>query len=143
MSFRAGESCARSSSMQCVLNAQSVLAELNDERELSTLTRLACGGIAGTTGQTVAYPLDVVRRRMQVHLRISRDACHDSDVLAVQACREFQGRVLLLLCGTASGDSRLVHHWCMSHDACLRRCLGGRGPKRCMQRGALRWLTQA
>ena len=45
-----------------------VLAELNDERELSTLTRLACGGLAGTTGQTVAYPLDVVRRRMQVHI---------------------------------------------------------------------------
>ncbi len=43
-----------------------MLAELNDERELSTLTRLACGGLAGTTGQTVAYPLDVVRRRMQV-----------------------------------------------------------------------------
>jgi hypothetical protein len=41
-------------------------ADLNDERELSTATRLACGGIAGTTGQTVAYPLDVVRRRMQV-----------------------------------------------------------------------------
>lgn len=40
--------------------------ELNDERELSTLSRLACGGVAGTTGQTVAYPLDVVRRRMQV-----------------------------------------------------------------------------
>jgi hypothetical protein len=94
MSFRAGESCARSSSMQCVLNAQPVLAELNDERELSTLTRLACGGIAGTTGQTVAYPLDVVRRRMQVHLQISRAACHDSDVLAVQACRKLQGRVL-------------------------------------------------
>ena len=44
----------------------SSVADLNDERELSTLTRLACGGIAGTTGQTVAYPLDVVRRRMQV-----------------------------------------------------------------------------
>ncbi len=42
------------------------VAELNDERELSTMSRLACGGVAGTTGQTVAYPLDVVRRRMQV-----------------------------------------------------------------------------
>ncbi|CAL8463897.1 g3432 [Coccomyxa elongata] len=42
------------------------LYELNDERELSTLSRLACGGVAGTTGQTVAYPLDVVRRRMQM-----------------------------------------------------------------------------
>lgn len=39
---------------------------LADERELSIVTRLACGGCAGTFGQTVAYPLDVVRRRLQV-----------------------------------------------------------------------------
>lgn len=40
--------------------------ELDDERQLSVTTRLACGALAGTTGQTVAYPLDVVRRRLQV-----------------------------------------------------------------------------
>lgn len=60
---------------ECCVNAVTVhgpdsfvcgAVELNDERELSTLSRLACGGVAGTTGQTVAYPLDVVRRRMQV-----------------------------------------------------------------------------
>lgn len=28
--------------------------------------RLGCGAIAGTFGQTVAYPFDVARRRLQV-----------------------------------------------------------------------------
>lgn len=28
--------------------------------------RLLCGGIAGAAAQTVSYPLDVVRRRMQL-----------------------------------------------------------------------------
>lgn len=39
---------------------------LNDERELSVAARLGCGALAGTTGQTVAYPFDVARRRLQV-----------------------------------------------------------------------------
>lgn len=37
-----------------------------DERDLSIATRLGCGAVAGTMGQTVAYPFDVCRRRLQV-----------------------------------------------------------------------------
>ena len=30
------------------------------------MTKLACGGMAGAIAQTITYPLDVLRRRMQV-----------------------------------------------------------------------------
>lgn len=40
--------------------------QLQTERDMSIMTRFACGSVAGTLGQTVAYPFDVVRRRLQV-----------------------------------------------------------------------------
>eukprot|EP01112_Ceratiomyxa_fruticulosa_P023826 TRINITY_DN92_c0_g5_i1.p1 TRINITY_DN92_c0_g5~~TRINITY_DN92_c0_g5_i1.p1 ORF type:complete len:351 (-),score=59.58 TRINITY_DN92_c0_g5_i1:1038-2090(-) len=40
-------------------------SHMNEKGELPVHIKLVCGGLAGAIGQTVAYPLDVVRRRMQ------------------------------------------------------------------------------
>ena len=43
-----------------------------EEHQKSIAMRLSCGAIAGVLGQTLTYPLDVVRRQMQVlHHRFS------------------------------------------------------------------------
>lgn len=41
-------------------------ASLPEDQQSSVVVKLACGAVAGVTGQTVTYPLDVVRRQMQV-----------------------------------------------------------------------------
>ncbi|GLJ46636.1 hypothetical protein SUGI_0982710 [Cryptomeria japonica] len=38
----------------------------NEGSELSVVTKLSCGAATRTVGQTVAYPLDVIRRRIQM-----------------------------------------------------------------------------
>lgn len=57
----------------------------SDERDLAVTTRLACGALAGTTGQTIAFPLDVVRRRMQMSGWAGAAALHGADASHAQA----------------------------------------------------------
>ncbi|MCO5570196.1 hypothetical protein L7F22_023914 [Adiantum nelumboides] len=38
----------------------------NEDGEISTVRKLSCGALAGSISQTLTYPLDVLRRRMQV-----------------------------------------------------------------------------
>ncbi|XP_042062148.1 mitochondrial carrier protein CoAc1-like [Salvia splendens] len=48
-----------------------------EEHQKSIAMRLSCGAIAGVLGQTLTYPLDVVRRQMQVeHLQPSSQGGH-------------------------------------------------------------------
>lgn len=43
-----------------------VWVEDRDGHSPSIFMKLACGGIAGAVSQTLTYPCDVLRRRMQV-----------------------------------------------------------------------------
>jgi hypothetical protein len=53
-----------------LLNASKFLlgnkAHVPDDYMKSIMTKLTCGSVAGLLGQTLTYPLEVVRRQMQV-----------------------------------------------------------------------------
>lgn len=48
----------------------------NADASLAPLTRLACGALSGLLAQSVTYPLDIVRRRVQVDPGIYRNELH-------------------------------------------------------------------
>lgn len=42
-----------------------------EKHKKDIIVKLACGSVAGLIGQTMTYPLDVIRRQMQVSCRWS------------------------------------------------------------------------
>lgn len=44
-----------------------------EERKKDIVVKMVCGSVAGLLGQTFTYPLDVVRRQMQVILLVASD----------------------------------------------------------------------
>lgn len=41
------------------------MRQISKDNEISIGARLVCGGVAGAIAQTITYPLDVIRRRLQ------------------------------------------------------------------------------
>jgi solute carrier family 25 protein 16 len=44
-----------------------------EEHKKDIVVKMVCGSVAGLLGQTFTYPLDVVRRQMQVILLLASD----------------------------------------------------------------------
>lgn len=47
---------------------------VSEEHKKSIMVKLVCGSVAGLLGQTFTYPLDVVRRQMQVQRNLASDS---------------------------------------------------------------------
>eukprot|EP00050_Salpingoeca_kvevrii_P015516 m.47574 g.47574 ORF g.47574 m.47574 type:complete len:386 (+) comp6363_c0_seq2:92-1249(+) len=52
------------------------IAPRQENGEVSATMLMVCGGIAGTTGQTVAYPMDLLRRRFQMRSQRYKGVVH-------------------------------------------------------------------
>ena len=61
---------------------------LESARELSVPMGLVCGGIAGAIGQTVAYPFDVCRRKLQAASRLFAHTTRFRDQLEALTAEE-------------------------------------------------------
>ncbi|KAL6881960.1 hypothetical protein ACP4OV_011432 [Aristida adscensionis] len=64
-----------------------------DDYKRSVLLKLSCGALAGLFGQTLTYPLDVVRRQMQVQSKQPQNANNDFRIRGT-----FQGLMLIVRC---------------------------------------------
>eukprot|EP01018_Ginkgo_biloba_P032677 Gb_01697 [translate_table: standard] len=67
------------------------------EHEKSLLAKLACGSLAGLVGQTLTYPLDVVRRQMQVQsLSFTQNGASSLQLMEPELKGTFEGLVTIV-----------------------------------------------
>jgi len=64
-----------------------------EDYKKSVILKLSCGALAGLFGQTLTYPLDVVRRQMQVQ---SKQPQNSGDGFRIRGT--FQGLLLIIRC---------------------------------------------
>eukprot|EP00250_Pteridium_aquilinum_P031780 c44251_g1_i1 orf=513-1532(+) len=82
-------------------------ASLPSELQSSIFSKLVCGAVAGVTGQTIIYPLDVVRRQMQVQLPNSTHQGYSSTLDGLVTILRTQG-VRQLYSGMSINHIKLV-----------------------------------
>ena len=110
------------------------------ERDLSSMYRLYAGGVAGTVGQTIAYPFDVVRRRLQAR---------SPDTLAPSGKHSLQSRALMTVASvqcistTVRGISAPQLRKLMSTWPPTSRCQAGTAQSRYTQTTATQYATRA
>jgi len=68
-------------------------SQVPEDYKNSVILKLSCGALAGLFGQTLTYPLDVVRRQMQVQ---SKQPQNSSDGFRIRGT--FQGLLLIIRC---------------------------------------------
>lgn len=84
-----------------------------EEHKKDIMVKLVCGSVAGLLGQTFTYPLDVVRRQMQVRLMMSKKKMNSREFLVI-AQNSHERAKETKLCG------RLSDSWCQTAQVLSR-----------------------